>query len=591
MNIDELINIAHEYYRSGNLHDAARMFEEVLEIQPQNTEALYYFGLICYTFGNYDLAIEHLKEVLQLNPNLADTYVTMGNALQKKGQLNEAMSYYKKALEINPDSAEVYQGLGDTFRDQQKPKEAIDCYRKVILIDPERVLVYNKLAILLKDVGKLHEAEDNLKKAIEKEQNCHVYYSNFLFLMNHNPQHDAQIIFHEHLLFAKKFAEPLSRSISPYNNKRSINRRLKIGYVSPDFKLHPVAYFIEPILIEHTREHFEVFCYSDVPSPDDTTKRIQSHTDKWRSIFGVSDEKVAELIREDEIDILVDLSGHASAIRILLFARKPAPVQVSWIGYLATTGLSTIDYRIVDRYTDPPEMTEKFYTEKLVRLPESFLCYLPHKNCPKVSGLPALETGHITFGSFNKIMKVSEEVISLWSKILMGIPNSRLIMKTLSFSNEMSRQYGIDMFKQRGITEERIDLLLPDPPPKHLESYGLVDIGLDTFPFNGLTTTCEAMWMGVPVVTLAGTAYHTRSGVSLLSNVGLPQLIAKTNDEYISIAINLANDLKRLKFIREQLRDMMKCSPLCDSKRFIAHLEMSYREMWKRWCQFERSII
>ena len=299
---------------------------------------------------------------------------------------------------------------------------------------------------------------------------------------------------------------------------------------------------------------------------------------------GMSDEEVAELIRKDKIDILVDFAGHTANNRILLFARKPAPIQVSWIGYLATTGLSTIDYKIVDSYTDPPGKTEQFYTEKLIRLPESFLCYLPDKDSPEVGPLPALSTGHITFGSFNNFAKVTPEVFTLWARILNELPDSRLILKGKSFSDKTTCQYAINMFTERGISAERITLQSWDPSPKHLESYNQVDIGLDTFPFNGATTTCEAIWMGVPVITLAGTAYHSRVGVSLLSNVGLPELIAKTHDEYIGIAVNLASDIEKLQLLRKSLRDRMSHSPLTDAKRFTANLEMCYHKMWENWC-------
>jgi predicted O-linked N-acetylglucosamine transferase (SPINDLY family) len=403
--------------------------------------------------------------------------------------------------------------------------------------------------------------------------------------MNYNCRYDAQTLAAEHLKFGKQIIEALSFDTPSYNNQRILNRRLRIGYVSPDFRRHPVTYFIEPVIIAHNREHFEVLCYSNSLKHDEVTIRIQEHADQWHNIVGMSDDEVTELIRRHEIDILVDLTGHTASNRILVFARKPAPIQISWIGYLATTGLSTIDYKIVDNYTDPPGKTERFYTEKLRRLPESFLCYLPDKDSPDVGPLPALSIGHITFGSFNNFAKVTSEVFTLWSKILHELPNSRLIMKGKSFYDKTTCQYAISMFTQRGIASERITLQTSDPSPKHLESYNLVDIGLDTFPFNGATTTCEAMWMGVPVITLAGDAYHARSGISLLSNVGLQELVAKTSDEYISIAIHLAKDLKRLQSLREHLRDMMTYSPLCDVKRFTANLELCYREIWETWCK------
>jgi predicted O-linked N-acetylglucosamine transferase (SPINDLY family) len=312
---------------------------------------------------------------------------------------------------------------------------------------------------------------------------------------------------------------------------------------------------------------------------------MRHYADHWRNISGMSDEKAVESIGEDGIDILVDLAGHTANNRLLLFARKPAPVQVSCIGYLATTGLSAIDYRIADRYTDPPGLTGKYYTEKLVRLPDSFLCYLPDRESPEIGTLPALTAGHISFGSFNKLAKVSPEVISTWSEILKAVPESRLIMKAFSFFDRMTREHTINRFAQNGIGPERIILLSWDPSPKHLQSYNLVDIGLDTFPFNGAATTCEALWMGVPVITIEGAAYHSRAGISLLSNAGLADFIAKTYDEYIQIAVNAANDIKKLQSLRQRLRDMMAHSPLTDAKRFTANLEKCYRTMWKRWCK------
>jgi protein O-GlcNAc transferase len=300
----------------------------------------------------------------------------------------------------------------------------------------------------------------------------------------------------------------------------------------------------------------------------------------------MSDEQVTELIRKDEIDILVDLAGHTASNRILVFARKPAPIQINWIGYPPTTGLSTIDYKIVDNYTDPLGKTEHFYTEKLIRMPESFLCYLPDRESSEVGNLPTLTSGYITFGSFNNFAKVSPEVMELWANILNAMPDSRLILKAKSFSDRSTCEYVRDVFNLKGIAEERTELLSWEPSTTgHLDIYNRIDISLDTFPYNGTTTTCEALWMGVPVITLAGTAYASRSGVSLLSNVGLPDLVATTFDEYFSIAIDLAKDSKRLQSLRKNLRDMMKYSPLCDAKRFTINSERCYRKMWETWCQ------
>jgi predicted O-linked N-acetylglucosamine transferase (SPINDLY family) len=318
---------------------------------------------------------------------------------------------------------------------------------------------------------------------------------------------------------------------------------------------------------------------------DNVTQRIKKYPVQWRDISGLPDEQAAELVQKDGIDMLVDLAGHTANNRLLLFAHKPAPIQISWIGYPATTGLSTIDYKIVDEFTDPPGMSEQFYSEKLIRLPGSFLCYLPEKNAPEIGQLPSRINGFITFGSLNNFAKITPSVYSLWSKILNAVKKSHLILKWKSFSDQRTREYVLNMFKQRGIHEERIILESWEPSPKYLETYNKIDIGLDTFPFNGITTTCQALWMGIPVITLSGRAYASRAGVSLLTNVGMPELVAETSDEYILKAVNLANDMKRLKTLRENLRIMMSCSPICDVKRFIENLETCYRKVWRTWCK------
>jgi predicted O-linked N-acetylglucosamine transferase (SPINDLY family) len=584
MNINKAIQLAFEHYQQGNLHKAEYIYREILKVQPDNVVAHCNLGIVLREKGQLDEAITCYQKAVKLNPNLADVYCNLGSAFQEKGQLDETITCYQKAIKINPNLADVHCNLGRALQEKGQLDEAITCYQKAIKLNPNFYMAYNNLGGVLQDRGQLNEAEIYFRRVLQiTPDNCKAY-SNLLLNMNYNSRHNPQDIFSEHLLFAKKFAEPLSSAISPHTNEREPNRRLRIGYVSHDFRRHPVAYFIEPVLVAHSREHFEVFCYSDVSVPDDVTRRIQGYSDHWQSIVGMSDERVAESIKKDNIDILIDLAGHTANNRMLLFARKPAPIQVSWIGYLATTGLSTIDYKIVDNYTDPIGKTEQFYTEKLIRLPENSLCYLPDRDSPEVEPLPALSTGHITFGSFNNFAKVTPEVFTLWARVLNELPDSRLILKGNSFSDKTTSQRAINMFTERGISAERITLLLWDPSPKHLESYNQVDIGLDTFPFNGATTTCEALWMGVPVITLTGTAYHSRAGISLLANVGLLELIAKTHDEYIGIAINLASDIEKLQLLRKSLRDRMSHSPLTDAKRFTANLEMCYRKMWENWC-------
>ena len=354
---------------------------------------------------------------------------------------------------------------------------------------------------------------------------------------------------------------------------------------SPDFCTHSVAFFIDPILAHHDRRHIEVTCYADVAVPDTTTTRLRTLADSWRNTCRLTDAQVAEMVRADGIDILVDLAGHTADNRLLVFARKPAPVQVTYLGYPNTTGLQTVDYRLTDAWADAEELPNG-YTEELVRLPHGFLRYAPPKEAPPVGRLPARETDYVTFGSFNNLPKVNPGVVARWSEILLAVPNSRLLLKTKSFNDEATQERYFGLFAQNGVGREHLDFIGHTPSSReHLALYNQVDIGLDPFPYNGTTTTCEALWMGVPVITLAGEVHAGRVGVSLLSSVGLTELIADTADQYISLAVELAGNVNRLSSLRANLRGRVAASPLCDGQTFTHALEAAYRSMWRRWCK------
>jgi protein O-GlcNAc transferase len=586
MNIDKATQSAYRYYQDGNIQEAKQICEKILIKIPKDFNALHLLGIIYCGIGNYESATKYIGEALQHNPNIADAHFNLGAALKKQGQYHKAITCYQRALQLNPYFPEAYCNLGVIFLEQGHYEEAMIYFEKALQINPMFVDVLVNLGVLHKEIGNVNKAENYYRSALQIKPDFAGCYSNILFTMNFNPRYDAQTITTEHLRFAQHFEQPLLSSIALHTNERKYERHLKIGYVSPDFRRHSVAYFIESILATHDRKSFSVSCYADVGNPDEVTDRIRKSSDQWRDIRLMSDEDVAALIRADKIDILIDLAGHTANNRMLLFARKPAPVQITWIGYPATTGLSTIDYKIVDNYTDPPGMTEKFYTEKLLRLPESFLCYLPDSDSPEINHLPALLTGHITFGSFNDFAKVSPTVLSLWIAILKAIPDSHLIIKAKGLSDKKTCKNIIEVFERDDVNADRIQLLPIQPSTKeHLNLYNQIDIGLDTFPYNGTTTTCEAMWMGVPVVTLAGDTSVSRVGLSLLSNVGLKELIAGTEDEYIQIAVKLANDIQRLQKLRETLRDRMAHSPLTDSKTFTVNLEKCYRSIWADWCK------
>jgi protein O-GlcNAc transferase len=578
-------NLGNIYQKVGQIDDAIVHYRKSLQLKPNVAQTYFNLGIALQDKKRINEAIDCYQKALELNLKKPGVYNNLGLALKDKGQVDEAIANYQEALCLNPTFADAYNNLGIALQEKGLFDEAIANYQEALCLNPTFADAYNNLGITFKEKGQIDEAEIWIRRAIQRDRNNSTYYSNLLLVMSYNGSHDAKSVYFEHLNFSKQYEETFSSSILPHTNNSDPSRKLKIGYVSPDFKKHPVAYFIEAVLLNRDKENFTVFCYSNALIEDEVTKRIKGYADQWRNIVAISDDEIAKLIRRDEIDILIDLAGHTANNRLLVFARKPAPIQINWIGYPPTTGLSTMDYKIVDNYTDPPGETEHFYTEKLMRLPESFVVYLPDKNCPEVGPLPALSAGYITFGSLNNFAKATPDAFSLWAQILNAVPHSRLMMQWKGFSDITIHEQTIKMFKKRGISKERIILQYWKQSPKHFESYNLIDIGLDTFPFNGLTTTCEALWMGVPVIALAGTAYASRAGVSLLSNIKLFDLIAKTSDEYVNIAINLSSDIKRLQILRESLRDMMKRSPLCDAKRFTTNLEMCYRKMWETWCQ------
>ena len=362
-------------------------------------------------------------------------------------------------------------------------------------------------------------------------------------------------------------------------------QRLRIGYVSPDFRKHSVAYFLEPLLRAHNKNSVEVFCYAEVLRPDVVTDRFKSLADGWLFTVGMSAENLTRRIREDGINILVDLAGHTAKNRLSVFTCKSAPVQVTWLGYPNTTGLRSIDYRLVDAVTDPHGEADALAVETLVRLPDGFLCYDPPDEAPKPTPPPCANGAAITFGSFNNPAKLSAMTLDAWAAILGQLPNARLLLKGKPFADQVTRELFLDRFAQRGVATKRIELMAWVPnTTSHLAAYQEVDISLDPFPYNGTTTTCEALWMGVPVVALSGNRHASRVGASLLRRLNLDELIARDAGEYVQIAVNLADQRDRLADLRRRLRPRMTASPLCDAPAFARHMEAVYRRMWEIWC-------
>ena len=578
-------NLGNLFKMQGRIDEAIAHYERVLSLAPENTAAHNNMGLALAAQGRIDEAIVHYERALSLNPDNALAHNNMGMALAAQDRTDEAIVHYERALSLNPNDSMAHNNLANAFRAQDRIDRAIIHYEHALSLNPDNALAHKNLGSVFALQGRMSSAITHYERALLLQPDNVAVYNSLLLILNYMSDKDPAYVSAAHREFARRWEVPLSPSIQVHTNERAPDKRLRIGYVSSEFRQHSVAYFIEPVLAHHDHEHFEVFCYSNNLIEDEATACVKSHADHWRCIAGLSDEQAAGSIRSDGIDILIDLNGHSGSNCLLAFARKPAPVQVTWLGYPNTTGLSAMDYRITDRFADPPGMTERFHSEELVRLPECFSCYQQPDDAPGVSALPARERGYVTFGSFNNLAKITPEVLAVWARILLAVPDSRLVIKNPALGGGDVQQTICKAFTELGVASERLELLGLDPSRKaHLERYRNIDIGLDTFPYNGTTTTCEALWMGVPVVTLSGRSHAGRVGVSLMSSLKLTELISRTTEDYIALAAQLASDREHLEMLRKGLRTRMAHSPLMDAQHFTKNLEQAYRAMWQDWC-------
>jgi predicted O-linked N-acetylglucosamine transferase (SPINDLY family) len=432
--------------------------------------------------------------------------------------------------------------------------------------------------------GQVANAIESYRAALRIMPQFPLVHSDLLYALHFDSANEPAAIFQEHLDWADRYATPLVGEIKPHR-RRQRRERLRIGYVSGDFRAHPVGYFLFSLLSQHDHARFEIHAFSDVKQSDPVTARFRELVDQWHEVAAMSDTQLAQCIREREIDVLVDLSGHVGSVRLLTFARKPAPVQVTWLGYPDTTGLATIDYRLTDAHADPIGLTERYHTEQLVRLPNGFLCFPDLLNLDAAPPEARDPAAPVTFGSFNQAAKMSPQTIALWARILKEAGgDARMLIKTQRAGDEQNRQRLRSAFAEHGIDEHRLDILPRQSNyPEHLRRYAQMDVALDTFPYHGTTTTCEALAMGVPVVSLAGQMHVSRVGVSLLTHFGQPDWIAANEDEYVRIGLNLANDRPRLAALRQELRPRLLASPLCDAARFARDVESAYDAMWQHW--------
>jgi predicted O-linked N-acetylglucosamine transferase (SPINDLY family) len=580
-NLRQAFRAAVERHHSGNLEAAAAAYRAILTAEPAHAGALHLIGVIAGQRGDHRGALAWIEESLRHDPLSPEAHHNLGFNFERLGDFAQACDSYRRALALRPDYVEARNNLGNVLGELGQWHEAIEHYERVLARDPANAAAYNNLGNALLNQRRPSEAVAAYRRAVELRPDHVNAHSNLLLALNYDPQVEPEQLFAEHRRWAAAHAPPAFA----VNNPRGADdphRRLRIGYVSGDFWRHAVATFFEPLITHHDRSHFEVFCYANTMRIDEVTRRLMAAADHWVSIAEIGDSQAAEGIRRDGIDILVDLSGHTARNRLTLFGSRPAPVQVTWLGYPNTTGLDAMDYRLTDRIADPEGASDETYTEQLVRLERPFVCYRPPDEAPPVSAPPALTQDHVTFGSFNSLIKITPDVVRLWSRILSALPESRLFLKARQLADCEARTELLSQFAHNGIAADRLDLApMVIAKVEHLDMYRRVDIGLDPFPYNGATTTCEALWMGVPVIVLRGKRHAARVGASLLTAVGLDELIAEDEDGYLQCAIGLARDRRRLVNLRFGLRDAMRGSPLCDAADFAVAVEGAYRSMWQ----------
>ncbi|MHB1514319.1 MAG: tetratricopeptide repeat protein [Acidiferrobacteraceae bacterium] len=575
------LNLGNTYKNLGQLDEAVRCYEKALALAHAPIGAALNLGAVLQMQHRFADSVNCYRNALARKPDCTEAHYGLGCVLQAQGLVEEAIACYEQAITLQGNHREAHLNLGNALRVAGRLADAMTQYRRALGIDPDYADAHYNLGTALQQDGDLSGAIACYKTALALQPSYVSARNNLLFSLNYLPDADPQFIYAAHLEFGRQHDKDATTVVVGRRDRDTSHaRRLRIGYVSADFRAHALAYFIEPVLTHHDRSAFEVFCYYNGSTMDMVSRRLESRADRWVPIAGLSDTEVVRRIRDDDIDILVDLAGHTGGNRLLVFADRAAPVQVTWLGYLNTTGLKAVDYRMTDAHVCPPGSAELLHTEALVRLPHSQWCYEPPGDCPAVSELPCTTAGYVTFGSFHNGIKINARVIDLWAKILMAVTDSQLLIA--GTFNERRRDEIVRDFTTRGVTRYRITFSGQQSFDDYLLLHQRVDLNLDTFPYTGGTTTCHSLWMGVPVITMTGQTLASRSGASLLATVGLSDLIATSPVEYVQIATRLAGDTEHMAQLRMQLRARMAKSPLTDAPRFTRDLEEAYHAMWER---------
>jgi protein O-GlcNAc transferase len=609
-NADRYTNLAYILAQGGDFPGAAEAYRKAIELNPKHFEAHYSLGLLLFQLRQIEAAVAEYRAALKIRPGAFNAAHNLGIALRNQGKLDESLMVLRQAVGERTKRTDVLSDLAITLQGQGRIDESIEATQAVIAGKPDLASAYNTLggvlvmkgnfdealaavqksvelapkdgsykcnfAGILKDIGRIEESPPWYTEAMALDPINPAIHCNWVYVMHFHPAYGPEAIFDEARRWNARHAIPLTGEQKPHRNDRSPTRRLRVGFVSPDFRGHAIGRSLVALFRHHNREQFEFFGYSDVGSPDRVTADLERFSDSWQKTIGLSHARLCETVRNDRIDIFFDLTLHMNNNRLLAFAARPAPVQITWAGYPGTSGMDAMDYRLTDSHMDPPGQTDQYYSEKSLRLENSFWCLdretMEHQANADVTLLPSLKNGHTTFGCLNNFCKVNSGVLKMWKRVLDAVPGSRMLL----LAHEGSPRHWV-----RQTLGDRVDFVARLPHADYLKTYQQFDIGLDTLPYNGHMTTLDSLWMGVPVVSITGTTAVGRGGLSILRNIGLPELVASSEDEFVATAANLAGDLARLESLRRSLRERMCASVLMDGVKFVRNFESILRSAWE----------
>ncbi|MCZ2342058.1 MAG: tetratricopeptide repeat protein [Bacteroidales bacterium] len=609
---DAHFNLGNLYRRAGRFPEAVAEFRACLAARSSHSGALFNLGLCLSALEDLPAATACFREAVRLEPQNADAYLRLGDCLLRGGKLIEAITTFRAAVErkpsdprthynlglalanagqtlpaqeslthalhLKPDYAEAHNALGLTLETLHRKDDAFFHYQQAVQCRPDFADAWSNLGTNLGEQGRSEESISCLRHSLSIRPNAVPVHSNLLLQLNYSSQLTPEQVFAEHRAWAERHAGPTPEPL-PIPTPHDAQRRLRVGYLSADYRAHTVSGFLELLLTHHDRGQVELFAYANVLRPDETTEQLRKLADQWRPIVGMSDAAVAEQIREDRIDILVDLGGHTASNRLLVLARRPAPVQATLFGYPNTTGMPAVDFRITDPISDPVSGPVTPSCETPLRLPEVAWVYRPPDSAPAPGPLPALSQRVFTLGCLNNAAKLSDACLTSWIEILRAVPGTRLVL--LAGQAQMGAKRLLERVTQAGVLRDRVELLPRLPPEQYFARHQQFDLYLDPFPYNGGVTTCDALWMGVPVLTVRGTSYVSRQGVGLMTRIGLPGCIAESPAQLVGMVQEWSHRRPELAEIRRELRGRMAASVICDAPRYLRHLESAYRQVWQ----------